>query len=384
MSLFLITFLSLYGGMHLYALRRIRRAFCPSAIPLLLLRSLMVLGTVAPFLVRIGETCGLELTTRLLAWGGYCWMGFIFILISLLVPLDLLRLALSRISPTLPRFLGSRPSCRLAILVALSASCYGFFEARSIRTEHLTITSSRLPPSTGRIRVVQISDVHLGLVVREKRLERMLSIVRQAEPDILVSTGDLIDGRLSRREGSSCYSPLTAMLRGVRAPWGKFAVTGNHEYYAGLEQSLEVTRAAGFRVLRNEAVTLANGMVISGCDDAAWKRMSLPQPEPDETELLGSLPPGRFRLHLKHRPQVAPRSRGLFDLQLSGHTHRGQIFPFYLLTRFSFPIPSGTSSLGNGATIHVSRGTGTWGPPIRLFAPPEITVIDIVPARQGR
>jgi predicted MPP superfamily phosphohydrolase len=379
MLLFLITFLSLYGGMHLYALLCIQRAFRPHRAPLLALRSLMCLGTGAPFLVRICEQSGLEKTTQALAWSGYSWMGFIFILVSALIPLDLLRLALSRISPPLPRFLGPRTSCQLAILFAISASCYGFFEAREIRVEHLTIPSFKLPPTVTRIRIVQLSDVHLGLVVRENRLKRMLSIVREAEPDILVSTGDLIDGRLSRREGSAGYRTLTAMLRAVRAPWGKFAVTGNHEYYAGLDQSLEVTRAAGFRVLRNEAVSLANGMVISGCDDAAWKRISLSRPEPDETKLLGSLPPDRFRLHLKHRPLVDPRTEGLFDLQLSGHTHRGQIFPFYLLTRFSFPIPSGTTRLRNGSMIHVSRGTGTWGPPIRFLAPPEITVIDIVP-----
>jgi predicted MPP superfamily phosphohydrolase len=380
MFLFLTIFLSLYGGMHLYALLRIQRAFRPRRAPLLALRFLLILGTALPFLVRLCEQGGLERTTQTLAWSGYSWMGFIFILVSALVPLDLLRLALSCASPTRIRFLGPRSSCQLAILFALSASCYGFFEAREIRAEHLTIPSSKLPPTVRRIRIVQLSDVHLGLVIRESRLKRMLGIVREARPDILVSTGDLIDGRLSRREGSAVYRPLAAMLREVHAPYGRFAVTGNHEYYAGVEQSLEITRAAGFRVLRNEAVQLDNGMIISGCDDATWKRMSLPPPKPDEAELLKLLPPDRFRLHLKHRPLVDPGNEGLFDLQLSGHIHRGQIFPFYLLTRFSFPIPSGTTRLRNSSMIHVSRGAGTWGPPIRFLAPPEITVIDIVPA----
>ncbi len=383
MSLFLITFLSLYGGMHLYAYVRIQRAFRPGRRTMFTLRCLMILGTAAPFLVRICEQCGLERTTQALAWSGYCWMGFIFILVSTLFPLDLLRLAFSRLSLTVSGFLNPRRSCDLALLFALVASCYGFYEARQIRTERITISSSKIPPSVKRIRIVQLSDVHLGLIVREARLSRMLRVVGDVRPDILVSTGDLIDGRLSRREGSAGFSDLEAMLREVPAPWGKFAVSGNHEYYAGLDHSLEVTKAAGFRVLRNEAVELPIGLVISGCDDAAWKRMSLPPPRLDETALLRALPPDRFRLHLKHRPRVDPRNEGLFDLQLSGHTHKGQIFPFYLLTRLSFPIPSGTTHLNNGSMIHVSRGSGTWGPPIRFLAPPEISVIDIVPARRG-
>ncbi len=376
MSLFLITFLSLYGGMHLYALHHVRRAFAPGRGPLLFLGGLALLGTLAPVLVRVCETRGREEAALLLAWSGYCWMGFIFILVSVLLVLDLLRPLLSR---ALPR-LGLRPRILLALLAALATSCHGFFEARDIRIEHLVISSPKLSPTVGRIRIVQLSDVHLGLIVREERLNRILRVVTDARPDILVSTGDLVDGRLSRREEQAGYRGVEAQLRQVPAPWGKFAVTGNHEYYAGLEHSLEVTQASGFRLLRNRAVLLANGLVISGCDDAAWKRMSLPPPEPDEGALLRSLPRERFRLHLKHRPRVDPRHEGLFDLQLSGHTHRGQIFPFSLLTRLSFPIISGTTRLSRGSQIHVSRGSGTWGPPIRFLAPPEVTVIDIVPA----
>ncbi len=383
MSLFLITFLSLYGGMHLYAYLHIQRAFRPGCRAQFFLRCLMVLGTGSPFLVRVCEQYGLERTAQLLAWSGYSWMGFIFILVSTLIPLDLLRLATSRMFLTVPVFLSPRRTCELTLLFALAVSCYGFFEARQIRVEQITISSSKIPPSVNRIRIVQISDVHLGLIVREARLRAMLRLVGELRPDILVSTGDLIDGRLSRREGDTGYRDLEALLRKVPAPWGKFAVSGNHEYYAGLKHSLEVTEAAGFRVLRNEAVELPIGLVVSGCDDAAWKRMSLPPPRLDETALLRALPQDRFRLHLKHRPRVDPRNEGLFDLQLSGHTHKGQIFPFYLLTRLSFPIPSGTTHLNNGSMIHVSRGSGTWGPPIRFLAPPEITVIDIVPARRG-
>jgi len=385
-TLFLLTFLSVYGGMHLYALARIQNSFRPGRSAVMMLRSLTIAGVGAPFLVRMCEKSGLEQTAVLIAWTGYGWMGFICILVLALLTLDLLRLLVSRVGSKrgshVPRLLNARLSCETALVFAVIASCYGFFEAWAIGTEHITIPSARLSPAISRVRIVQLSDVHLGLIVREERLKRMLRIVEQSEPDILVSTGDLLDGRLSRQEGNSTYQGVAALLANVKAPLGKFAVTGNHEYYAGLEQSLQVMQTAGFRVLRNESVPLAHGVVISGSDDPAWKRMSLPHPPGlDESDLLASLPSDRFRVHLKHRPVVESRDQGKFDLQLSGHTHHGQIFPFFLVTKLQFPLSDGTTRLEKGSIIHVSRGTGTWGPPIRFLAPPEITVIDIVPAK---
>lgn len=380
MTLFLASFLTIYGGMHLYALRRIQQVFGPGRGALVTLRLMMGLAVCSPFLIRMAEVRGLDATARALAWTGYCWMGYLFLLVTLLLVRDTALSAFSLLSRA-PSSAAKRLSCGLALLAALAAAVYGFFEAGRIRTERLTITTPRLSPADGRIRVVQISDVHLGLIVGEERLERILAVIRRERPDILVSTGDLLDGRLSRQEGSGRYRKLAAMLTAVRPPSGMFAVTGNHEFYAGLEQSLEVTKRAGFRVLRNESVQLDNGLVISGCDDPAGRRMGLPPPPgTSESELLRSLPPDRFRLHLKHRPQVEPGSAGLFDVQLSGHTHHGQIFPFFLLVRSGYPLADGTRSLPGGSLIHVSRGSGTWGPPIRFLAPPEVTVIDIVPS----
>ena len=389
MTLFLVTFLAIYGAMHLYPLIRIEHAFRPGHKTSTALRGLMILTSCAPFLVRICERSGLKRATPALAWTSYSWMGFIFILVSAMLFLDMIRLALSLTGRTrrdaAPRFTRPWLSCALALLFAIIATAHGFSEALSIRTEHIIIPTAKLSPSATPVRIVQLSDVHLGLIVREERLKEMLRIVDRAGPDILVSTGDLLDGRLSRREGSSNYRGMAAMLATVKAPSGKFAITGNHEFYAGLDQSLETMRSAGFRVLRNESVVLANGLVISGSDDQAWERMSLPAPPGRiESDLLKGLPVNRFRVHLKHRPVVNPQDQGTFDLQLSGHTHHGQIFPFYLLTKLKFPLSDGTTFLKNGSVIHVSRGTGTWGPPIRFLAPPEISIIDIVPAKMTR
>ena len=384
MTLFLITFLSLYGGMHAYAFTRLRTAFSPGQMTTAILAVWMVLMTVTPILVRLAEGAGLERTARALTWPGYIWMGALFLFCTALAASDTIRLTawLSHrlFSTAVPGYLTAATTCQAALIIALLASAYALYEARNVSTDHVTITTDKLPPAVRRIRVVQISDVHVGLMFHESRLEGVLQAVRAAAPDILVSTGDLVDGRLSREDVTSHLDPLATMIAAVPARGGKYAVTGNHEFYAGLEQALEFTRKAGFTVLRNQSVMLPGGITISGVDDAAVRRRGPSAATPPESDVLKSLSPHHFNLLLKHRPLVAETGHGRFDLQLSGHVHKGQLFPFNLLVRLQFPIPCGTTTATNGSTIHVSRGSGTWGPPMRLLAPPEVTIIDVIPS----
>ncbi|GFE60396.1 metallophosphoesterase [Geobacter sp. AOG2] len=384
MSLFLITFLSLYGGMHAYAFVRLRGAFLSNhTAATIVLAAWMILMVAAPILVRLAESAGLERSALFLAWPGYTWMGVLFIFASTLLACDALRLVawlMNRLRGTAtPWFMNAAVTCSVALVIALIAGVYAFYDARRIRTDHVMVTTAKLSPSAGRIRIAQISDVHIGLLFRESRLNGILAAIRAARPDILVSTGDLVDGRLSREDIISHQNRLADMLASIEAPGGKFAVTGNHEFYAGLNQALAFTRTAGFTVLRNQTATLANGIAISGVDDPAGLRMGVPAPPLSEQALLKSVPQDRFCLLLKHRPDVPATSDGLFDLQLSGHVHKGQIFPFNLLVRLQYPIPCGTTATPGNSLIHVSRGSGTWGPPLRLLAPPEVTVIDIIP-----
>jgi predicted MPP superfamily phosphohydrolase len=208
-----------------------------------------------------------------------------------------------------------------------------------------------------------------------------LKSVRNSNPDILVSTGDLVDGRLSREDVLSRLNRMAAMIAALPTKAGKFAVAGNHEFYAGIGPSVDFTRAAGFTVLRNQSVQLPEGITISGIDDLTVDRKRGNSASAAESELLKSFPTERFHVLLKHRPIVPASSDGRFDLQLSGHVHKGQIFPFNLLVLMQYPIPCGTTSTAANSKIHVSRGTGTWGPPMRLLAPPEVTIIDIISAK---
>ena len=194
-------------------------------------------------------------------------------------------------------------------------------------------------------------------------------LVREAHPDVLVSTGDLIDGRVDDEKAA------VKLLRSATPRYGKFAITGNHEFYSGLGPALAFTRSAGFRVLRGEAVTVGDALNIVGVDDPAGPGYG--SSETGEKAVLSSVSNGRFTLLLKHRPVVDAQSSPLFDLQLSGHLHDGQIFPFRLITRLFFPFIAGLYHFPPHAALYVNRGSGAWGPPIRVLAPPEVTVIEL-------
>ena len=267
--------------------------------------------------------------------------------------------------------LAPRTAFFIALTVSLLVAIYGHLEALTIRTERITITTPKIPKELGKLRIVQISDVHLGLIVRGCRLEKILREVRAARPDILVSTGDLLDGQIND------VSKTVDSFRLINTPHGKFAVTGNHEFYAGLERSLSFMKEVGFTVLRGEARDIRGVVLVAGVDDETANRFGLSNGMA-EAELLSNLPGDRFVLFLKHRPLFHRGSDRLFDLQLSGHTHGGQIFPFSLIIKMLYPVDAGLLALNDGALLYVSPGSGTWGPPMRFLAPPEVTVVDLI------
>jgi predicted MPP superfamily phosphohydrolase len=375
MTLFLLIYFSIYGGIHLYAFLKLKRGFALGLPADLILGIFMILMVVAPILVRISERHGYEALARGLAYIGFTWMGLLFIFISVSFFFDIYRLLhfLARMltrSPLDNFTLSLRNFCTLAILFSFAAVIYGYFEALHIRTEHVTVKTSKIPEKIGRFRVVQISDVHLGLIVGKSRLKRILRKVEDARPDILVSTGDLVDGQMDDLE------MLTDMFQNIPTQYGKFAITGNHEFYAGLDRALAFTKKAGFTILRGEGLTVSDLLTVVGVDDPARKRY-LPDPAASEKALLEKMPREKFTLFLKHQPVISSESLGRFDLQLSGHTHKGQIFPFNLVTKFYYRMHTGLSKINGDALLYVSRGSGTWGPPVRFLSPPEVTVIDI-------
>lgn len=369
MSRFLIFYFVVYGGANVYFTLKLKRAFSISSRARILIFSLVATLFLAPLIARKLETSGFDLLPELFSNSGYLWMGLLFLFISSAALLELINLFLGRIR----RKISARALFLTAVAYSLVIGCYGYFEARNIVTEHMTIKSSRIPESVNRIRIVQISDLHVGQIVRENRIRAVISAIRQASPDIIVSTGDLVDGHQRH------FSGLERLFLEVNPRLGKYAILGNHEYYVGLDDSIKFMRNAGFNVLANENFELGGMICITGVDDSRTKSARLANAL-IEARLLDSAAKGAFRLLLKHRPVVAKDSEGKFDLQLSGHVHKGQIFPFNIMTWLNFPVRAGLSQLKSGGYLYVSRGTGVWGPPIRFLAAPEMTVIDLVPA----
>jgi predicted MPP superfamily phosphohydrolase len=330
----------------------------------------------APIIVRNLERNDLVTPASLFAYIGYIWMGLIFLFFSFAVALDAYRLILEAIhrafNANFSRFSLSKTQCFfIPLFLSVGITIFGFFEALNIRTERVIIRTDKITQKIGRLKIVQISDVHLGLIVGKHRLQRIVERIKAEKPDILISTGDLVDGQMNNLSG------LSGMIREIPTKYGKYAVLGNHEFYAGLQDALKVTTDAGFRVLRGEGLNIPGVINIAGVDDPAGKRFGLEGNVSEET-LLSKLPQEKFTLFLKHRPWLTDAKGRHFDLQLSGHTHKGQIFPFSLIVKLFYPNFSGLVSLDNNSYLYVSRGTGTWGPPVRFLAPPEVTVIELV------
>ena len=378
MVAFLLLFWAVYGGMHFYLYSKLRQSNLLHgglSIAAVCFLTFMVL---APLLAVLLDRAGAFWAAWSVSIVGHSWMAIIWWFCVLALLGDLWNLALRGLSLLTPaaKSLVLPPGPALAAIgvLVVMAAAWGVYEASAIRLKRLDVASTRIPQGSAPLRVVQISDIHLGLIVRGGRLRKVLKLVEEAQPDLLVSTGDLVDASFSHLEKEA------GMLAQLRPPLGKFAVLGNHEFYAGLDNALKMHDAAGFRLLRGECVTLAYGVRLAGVDDPAGRVVGRELFLEEGGALFGS-EHTKLTIFLKHRPDVSEASVGLFDLQLSGHTHGGQIFPFGLLSALGNQYLKGFHRLGGGSAIYVTLGAGTWGPPMRLLAPPEVTLIIIRPAK---
>jgi uncharacterized protein len=363
MLTFLSVALMIYGSMHCYALSKVWFAFPHLSA----LRWALVLWgitmTFSPLLLWQLTRMNWHNATVFASWVVYLWMALLFLFCSVYLVFDLGHAVIALLGAKWPlRQAGQLPAVTLIAFVLLG---YGFFEARHIRVEKIKIATRKLSPAIGSVTIAQISDLHLGVMLGDEFLDRVIATLRELKPDIVVSTGDMVDGQ------GDGLAELARRFLAYRAPKGSYAIIGNHEVYAGLDSSIRFLNSAGFAVLRGESAD-AGGIVLSGIDDpSAGKEAG----RPDSRKSLALTGRGNFIVLLKHQPVVDKEIP--FDLQLSGHIHGGQIFPFGLLTRLFYHVNTGLTRLADGRLLYVSRGTGTWGPPIRIFAEPEITLFTI-------
>jgi len=300
-----------------------------------------------------------------LLFAGPLVLGYLLFFLLAALALDLLRLALAAAgalgAPTADILAAGR-SVPLALILAAAATLNSYHMAYSPRLVKVELPAAKLPAGVDELRIVQISDVHLSRFIGRGELKNFLDLAAEAAPDLVVFTGDLLDS-----PPGAAYEQEAALLAGLRPRLGVFAVLGNHENYFGLPAALDFYRRAGIELLRGRAAALEE-LVVAGVDDQAGGE--------EAGRLLAAYQDDRrFVLFLKHRPAPAPEPPGRFDLQLSGHTHGGQIWPNHFPTaRANGGLIHGLRPAPGGGWIYVSRGAGFWGLPLRFLAPPEVTL----------
>ncbi len=368
--LFIVT---IFSTANIYIFIKISSLVNLGTISDILIGAVILFMTLSPVLIPIYSNRGSERSVRVFSYIGYTWLAFLVPFFPSLVICDLYNLAIQYSHDSGLMMLSRNYAFFIPLLLSFTVIIYGFFEARYFFIERILVKSEKLPEMTGKIRIVQISDLHLGAIVRDKVLKKVIQLVENEKPDIIVSTGDLVDGVVRHIEH------LSNALKNTRAKLGKFAVLGNHELYGGTKNTIQFLEDSGFTVVREKGITVDNTINIAGMDFTGGEAGKFnSKSHKEEQEVLSDLPRGLFTVLLKHKSDVEDRSLGLFDLQLSGHTHKGQIFPMNLATMFIFKYHSGLTELSKGSSIYVSRGTRTADPPMRLLSMREITVIDIV------
>jgi hypothetical protein len=369
------------GGAHYYVWARLVR---DAALPAPWSR-VATIAIVVLFVMLLSGFAAFRVLPRSIGgpfmWVSYTWLGVVFFLMFTLSASDVLRaITLYKLKePGLPidpdrRQAISRMFAGGAALLSLGASGAGVVSALSpVAVNRVRVAIDRLAKSASGYRIVQISDVHVGPTIGRAFIEDIVARVNALAPDMIAITGDLVDGSVED------LAHHVAPLAKLSAKDGVFFVTGNHEYYSGADEWIAHLRSLGVRVLRNEHLRIRGdeGFDLAGIDDANAHEFGNGHGADIEKALAGR-DTSRACVLLAHQPRGIHVADKLgVDLQLSGHTHGGQLFPWNFLVRLQQPFVAGLHKLSR-AYIYVSRGTGYWGPPMRVGAPAEITEIELV------
>jgi predicted MPP superfamily phosphohydrolase len=311
-----------------------------------------------------------------LAWVAFTWMGLFFLLFAGTAAGDVVRMLTGALETDEAKRLTMRRIIAGGVgLFAVVGGAIALFEGNKIAAvKPVRVALKKLPASMNGLKIVQISDVHIGPTLGHDWLAGIVARINALAPDAVVITGDLVDGSVEELRAH------TAPLADLKAPLGVFFVTGNHEYYSGADAWIAELRRLGVRVLRNERVELRRGedvLDLIGIDDATAHQFGRGHGA-DLQRAIAGRDDGRESILLAHQPKQAAEAAGHgVGLVLSGHTHGGQIWPFTFLVRLQQPYNAGLYR-DRDTQIYVSRGTGYWGPPMRLGAPAEITQLELV------
>lgn len=366
--MFFLIVLTIWAGMHAYVFWRIASVpFISAHIHTGVLATVAVALAGVYILARVIEAFGPRSVARVLEYFGANWIGVLFLIFTCLLATDVVTgfgFFAPKLAPTLRGF---------ALIAALAMSAIAFVQAwRAPIVSSYEVRLPNLPAAQDGTVVVVASDLHLGAMADEKWLAPRLAEIEAQRPDLLILAGDIVEGH-----GESAQQMIPAMRR-FHAPLGVWAVYGNHETYGPDHTDTRLLEAANFNVLHDEWKEVRPGLIIAGVDDLTTRRRRNSAPlTPFVDRAFANRPANIATIYVSHSPMLAERAaeRGA-GLMLSGHTHNGQIWPFKYIVQIMYPWIQGRYEV-NGMSLIVCRGTGTWGPRMRLWQRGEILRITL-------
>ncbi len=355
----------LFLGINSYVIYRVSNLLPPTVVGRVLLLIIGIGVSIAPFLAMgLGERFPSDISS-LMYKIGTSWLILFFYLLLYFLLIDLLRL--THLIPVDKYLFGNWMSFGIHTIAAAVLLTIGYVRYTHKAKVELSIPVEKTIPSGNPLKIVAVSDLHLGYGIRRDELERWVKLINRENPDIVLIAGDITDNKVE----PLYEQQMEEVFRYIRAKYGIYTIPGNHEYIAGIDRSLAFLRKAGLTVLRDSVALVDDSFYVVGRDDRSNpNRKSL-------QELTAALDTTRPILLLDHQPYALEEAeRQGIDFQFSGHTHEGQIWPVSLLTRKLFEQPHGYLQKGK-THIYVSSGLGIWGGKFRIGTQSEYVVIEM-------
>jgi uncharacterized protein len=367
----------IYSLVNIYIYKHLLNLNIEAGWKLVVFKSVFFTIVLAYPLGRFFERVYPSIITDIIVKTGSLWLGAMLFLTLMFITIDLLRLVFKLMNYffnfNLLNLTILLPKITLVVLITSGILVsISYLNALLPRVNFQSISTNKQIGNHKQFRIGMASDLHLGTVISNGRLNRFVNMMNEQKPDIILLAGDIFDEDI----GPVIKRDMGKLISQLNAPLGVFAVTGNHEYIGGVVPAVEYLQKHGVRVVRDSAMLINEIIYIIGREDRQSKYMGNYNRK-TLNNLVDSLDKSKFMVLLDHQPyNLHEAVENNIDIQFSGHTHHGQLWPFNLITKAIFEVSRGLKKKDN-THIFVSTGFGTWGPPMRLGNRPEIVIFDI-------
>ena len=360
--LFFIVFSGVMFGIHYFIYQVIAKNLTLSNKTIQWIKWLFILSAIS---IMAGQMLSRFLNIHFIQYYGYVWLGVISITFAVFLVASLLKI----IIPS-----GSGIIVLTALVISLLISIYSFVNnMKEPVLREVEIVTTKSIGVNGEFTILQLSDIHIDDATNPKAINKLVKRVNALSPDLIVITGDLIDGRINAK------SEINLIFKELKSSNGVYAVTGNHEYYSGIDNFLAFTKRTGIKVLFDEYIDITGNISLYGMKDDTSTSSRRSNWTADVLDIVDK---DKFNILIGHRPYgIEKNGRKGIDLQMAGHTHAGQIPPMDLLVQLVYRYPSGLYKSGN-SFIYTSTGAGVWGPPMRFLSNSEIVLYRIIQGKK--